>query len=246
MSKQKQEIIFGIRAVIEAINKEMEIEKILLKKGSRGELFNELFKLIRDKEIPFQYVPIEKINSEAKGNHQGAMAYISPVAYADINEIVEEKLARGEKPVILLLDRITDVRNFGGIARTAECAGIDVIIIPIKHSAKINPDSIKTSAGALHTIPVCKVKNLKRVAKDLKYQGFKIIAATEKADTYYYDADFTEPTVIIMGAEDTGIAEDLLNITTDQVKIPIKGKIESLNVSVAASIFMYEVVKQRM
>lgn len=246
MAKYKQEYIFGIRAVIEAIQQEKEIDKVMLKQGVRGELFQQLFSLIKQHDIPFQYVPEEVFKPFADRNHQGVLAEVSPVPYQDIDEVLDAVEAKGEVPFVMILDRITDVRNFGAIARSAECAGAHVIVIPNKHSAKISSDAIKTSAGALYHIPVCRVLNLKKLVRELKFQrGIKVYAASEKAEKFYTGVDMTEPVVIVMGAEDKGIDEGLLNIATDCVKIPQKGQIESLNVSAAAAIIMFEVVRQR-
>lgn len=245
MAKYKQEMVFGIRAVIEAINTEKEVDKVLFRKGVQGELFGELFKLVRDKNIPFQYVPSEMIDKLNTRNNQGVIAYITPVEYQDIEEVVSLKLAEGKQPIVLVLDRITDVRNFGAIARSAECAGVDAIVIPHKHSARISSDAIKTSAGALYTIPVCKVVNMRKMLKKLKFEGFKVFAATEKADKLYTDADFKQSVAIVMGSEDKGIDEGIMERVDEQIKIPILGEIESLNVSVAASLMVYEAIRQR-
>lgn len=246
MAKYKQEYIFGIRAVIEAIQQEKEIDKVMLKQGVRGELFQQLFSLIKQNDIPFQYVPEEVFKPFADRNHQGVLAEISPVPYQDIDEVLDAVEAKGEVPFVMILDRITDVRNFGAIARSAECAGAHLIVIPNKHSAKISSDAIKTSAGALYHIPVCRVLNLKKLVRELKFQrGIKVYAASEKAEKFYTGVDMTEPVAIVMGAEDKGIDEGLLNIATDCVKIPQKGQIESLNVSAAAAVIMFEVVRQR-
>lgn len=246
MAKYKQEYIFGIRAVIEAIQQEKEIDKVMLKQGGRGELFQQLFSLIKQNDIPFQYVPEEVFRPFADRNHQGVLAEVSPVPYQDINEVLDAVEGKGEAPFVMILDRITDVRNFGAIARSAECAGAHVIVIPNKHSAKISSDAIKTSAGALYHIPVCRVLNLKKLVRELKFQrGIRVYAATEKAEKYYTEAEMTGGIAIVMGAEDKGIDEGLLNIVTDCVKIPQKGEIESLNVSAAAAVLLYEVVRQR-
>ncbi len=246
MAKYKQEYIFGIRAVIEAIQQEKEIDKVMLKQGVRGELFQQLFNLVKQNNIPFQYVPEEVFKPFADRNHQGVLAEVSPVPYQDIDEVLDAVEAKGEVPFVMILDRITDVRNFGAIARSAECAGVHVIVIPNKHSAKISSDAIKTSAGALYHIPVCRVLNLKKLVRELKFQrGIKVYAASEKAEKFYTGVDMTEPVAIVMGAEDKGIDEGLLNIVTDCVKIPQKGQIESLNVSAAAAVVLFEVVRQR-
>lgn len=243
--KSKTNNIFGIRACIEAIKADKEIDKVLLKKGSRGDLFYELFDLIKEKNIPFQYVPIQKLNRITQKNHQGVIAFISSIEYQNIENILPQLFEQAKVPLLLVLDKITDVRNFGAIARTAECAGVNAIIIPLKGSALINSDAVKTSAGALHTMPVCRVENLKETIIFLKQSGIQIVAANEKSDKYYYDVDFKLPSAIVMGAEDKGISNDIINLSDKIVKIPIVGNIESLNVSVATSIIVYEAVKQR-
>ena len=246
MAKYRQECIFGIRAVIEAIQQEKEIDKVMLKKGVRGELFQQLFAMIRERNIPFQYVPEEVFKPFADRNHQGVLAEISPVPYQDLTEVLDAVEAEGRVPVVLILDRVTDVRNFGAIVRSAECAGVDAVVIPNKNSAKISSDALKTSAGALYHVPVCRVQNLKKIVRELKFQhGIRVYAATEKAEKYYTDVDMKVPVAIVMGSEDKGIDEDLLNITTEHIKIPQQGQIESLNVSAAAAVLMFEVVRQR-
>ena len=246
MAKYKQECIFGIRAVLEAINEGKEVEKVMLRNGIRGELFQQLFQAIRSNGIQFQYVPDEAFKGFADRNHQGVLAEISPVPYQDLDEVLDDLSTTDKVPFVIILDRVTDVRNFGAIVRSAECAGVDAIIIPIKNSAKISSDSLKTSAGALYYMPICKVNNLKKVIREMKFQrGFQIIAASEKADKYYTAADLTVPMALIMGSEDKGIDEELLNLSTDKIKIPQRGKIESLNVSAAASVIMFEAVRQR-
>lgn len=245
MAKQRQEMLFGIRATMEAIKSEKEIEKVLLQTGLSGNLFQELFDLIREKNVEYQFVPAEKIKSLDQHNNQGVIALIVPIPYQELEEVIPQILAEGKTPLILMLDQITDVRNFGAIARSAECAGVQAIIIPFKNSAKITPDSIKTSAGALYNIPVCRVQNLKTTARYLKKEGIRIVAATEKAEKVYTEGDFSLATAIVMGSEDTGIEDALLRLADEQVKIPITGSIESLNVSVAASLMVYEAVRQR-
>ena len=246
MAKYKQEYIFGIRAVMEAIQQGKEIDKVMLKQGTRGELFQSLFALIRENNIPFQYVPDEVFKPVADRNHQGVLTEVSPVAYQDLNEVLDAVEARGEVPFILILDRITDVRNFGAIARSAACAGVHAIVIPNKNSAKISSDAIKPSAGALYHIPVCRILNLKKLVRELKFdRKIYVYAATEKATELYTGADMTLPLAIVMGAEDKGIDEGILNIVNQQIKIPLKGEIESLNVSAAAAVMLFEVVRQR-
>ena len=228
MAKFKQECIFGIRAVMEAIQDEKEIDKVMFRQGIKGDLFQQLFSLVRERQIQFQYVPEEVFKPFAGKNHQGVLAEISPIPYQDINTVVDTVVAEGKMPLILILDRITDVRNLGGIARTAECAGVSAILIPNKNSAKISRE-----------------KNLKKTIKELKRRGLTLFAATEKADKFYTEVDMKEGCMIIMGAEDTGIDEELLVLADQQIKIPQYGKIESLNVSAAAAILVYEAVRQR-
>ena len=246
MAKYKQECIFGIRAVMEAIQQEKEIDKVMFRQGNRGELFQQLFTLVRERGIPFQYVPEEAFKAFADRNHQGVLAEVAPVPYWELDEVLDEVEARGRVPFVLILDRITDVRNFGGIVRSAECAGVDAVVIPNKNSAKISSDALKTSAGALYRVPVCRALNLKRVVRELKFRrGIRVYAATEKAEKVYTAADMRVPVAIVLGSEDKGIDEGLLAVVTDRVRIPQQGEIESLNVSAAAAVMMFEVVRQR-
>ena len=246
MAKYKQECIFGIRAVMEAIQQEKEIDKVMFRQGNRGELFQQLFTLVRERGIPFQYVPEEAFKAFADRNHQGVLAEVAPVPYRELDEVLDEVEARGRVPFVLILDRITDVRNFGGIVRSAECAGVDAVVIPNKNSAKISSDALKTSAGALYRMPVCRALNLKRVVRELKFRrGIRVYAATEKAEKVYTAADMRVPVAIVLGSEDKGIDEGLLAVVTDRVRIPQQGEIESLNVSAAAAVMMFEVVRQR-
>jgi 23S rRNA (guanosine2251-2'-O)-methyltransferase len=237
--------IFGIRTAIEAIRSGKTIDKLLIKKGLQGELYKELFDLIKEYGINTQTVPEQKLNRVTRKNHQGVIAFISPVPFYDIEEIVTATYEKGETPFILYLDRITDVRNFGAIVRSAECAGVHAIVVPEKGSAQINADAVKTSAGALHHIPVCKVKSGHETLHSLKQNGIMLIAATEKAANAHTAADYSGPCAIIMGSEEDGISDEILRMADDLVKIPILGKIGSLNVSVASGIVLYEVVRQR-
>lgn len=241
----KNEMIFGIRAVIEAIQAGKEIDKIIIKKDIQSELSKELLTVVKDMHIPIQRVPVERINRMTKKNHQGVVAFISPIAYQSVEQLVPTLFEEGKNPLFIMLDGITDVRNFGAIARTCECAGVDAIIIPSKNSVSVNADAIKTSAGTLHTIPVCRETNLTTTIKYLKACGFNIIAATEKGDYDYTKANYTLPTCIIMGAEDKGVAYEHLALCDEWIKIPLYGSIESLNVSVAAGVVIYEAIKQR-
>jgi 23S rRNA (guanosine2251-2'-O)-methyltransferase len=243
--KSKQSLIFGIHPVHEALKTGRPVDKVLLKQGFRSETIPGLYALLREQSIPFQYVPAEKLNRLTGGNHQGIIAMISELEYIEIDRLIPFLFDQGKLPVLILLDSITDVRNLGALARSAECAGIDAIIVPAKGSAQINADAIKTSAGALNKIPVCRVNALADALKYLRESGFQVIAATEKADEVIYQADFTKPSAIIVGAEDTGIDPKLLKMADSLVKIPLVGSILSLNVSAAASVIFFEVVRQR-
>lgn len=240
-----ENFIYGIRSVIEAVEAGKQIERVFIKKGLLGELSKQLFGMLRKHNISYQFVPIEKLNRITRKNHQGIVATISLIEYSSIENIIPMIYENGETPFILVLDRVSDVRNFGAIARTASCAGVHAIVIAEKGSATINADAIKTSAGALHSIPVCRTKKLSETVKYLKNTGLQVIAASEKADANYYDVDYQSPTTIIMGAEDKGISTELIALAEQYVKIPLTGHIASLNVSAAAAVMLFEVVKQR-
>ena len=241
----QSEMIFGVRAVIEAIQAGRDIDKILVKKDIQSDLSRELFAILKGTLIPVQRVPVERINRITHRNHQGVVAFISSVTYQKVEEQVPFLFEQGKTPLFVMLDGITDVRNFGAIARTCECAAVDAVIIPVKNSVTVNADAMKTSAGALHSLPVCREHSLKETLQYLKNSGFHIVAATEKGDYDYTKADFTGPICIIMGSEDRGISYDNLALCDEWVKIPMLGTIESLNVSVAAGILIYEAIKQR-
>ena len=242
---QDQTQIFGIRAIIEAINANETIDKVFLQKGLKGELFTELETVLRKNAINSSYVPIEKLNRLTKGNHQGAVAQISPIAFHDMETLVMNVIESGKTPLFLLLDQLSDVRNFGAIIRTAECTGVDGIIIQKKGGAPVNGDTIKTSAGAVFKIPICKVDHIKDAVFYMQASGIKVIAATEKTKDLLYDVSFVEPCAIIMGSEGRGINPSILKVVDAKAKLPLLGDIESLNVSVACGAFLYEVVRQR-
>ncbi|GET21304.1 23S rRNA (guanosine(2251)-2'-O)-methyltransferase RlmB [Prolixibacter denitrificans] len=242
----KSTYVFGTRAVIEAIKSGKEIEKILVRKGLSNELSRELFSLVREMDIPVQNVPIERIDRITRKNHQGVLAFLSPITYQKIENIIPGIYEKGEVPLILVLDKISDVRNFGAIARSAEVAGAHAIVVPEKGAAQVNADALKTSAGALNMIPVCRVKSLREAIVFLQESGLHILAATEKGDKNYFETSMQEPTAIVMGAEDKGIEPELLKFADEWVKIPQFGQIASLNVSVAASVLIFEAVRQRM
>ncbi len=237
--------IFGLRAVIEAIKAGKDIDKVLIKKDISGDLVAELFQVIKEYGVVSQRVPVECINRITQKNHQGVVAFLSPVAYHNLDDLIPSLFEAGKLPFVVALDGITDVRNFGAIARTCECSGVDAIIIPEKNSVSVNADAVKTSAGALLHIPVVRVKNLNKAIKQLKESGLMIVGATEKGSKNYTTFDYTVPTAIVMGAEDTGISNENLRECDYLAAIPMFGQINSLNVSVAAGILIYEVVRQR-
>ncbi|WP_222984907.1 23S rRNA (guanosine(2251)-2'-O)-methyltransferase RlmB [Flagellimonas meishanensis] len=237
--------IYGIRAILEAIAAEQPINKIFLQKGLKGELYQELEATIRKTGISRSYVPVEKLNRLTRNNHQGAVAQISPVSFHDFEVLVEAVIQKETKPFLLLLDQVSDVRNFGAIIRTAECSGVHGIIIPKTGAAPITEDTVKTSAGAIFNIPIAKVEHLKDAIFYLQSSGISVVAATEKTDIELYDVDFDRPCAIIMGSEGHGISPSILALVDEQAKLPLLGSIGSLNVSVACGVFLYEVVRQR-
>lgn len=237
--------IFGIRAVMEAISSGKMIDKVFIQKGLRGRLIEELELLLKGSRIVKQYVPSEKLNRLTSGNHQGVVAQLSPVAYADFEEMVLSALEKEASPLFLILDHLSDVRNFGAIIRSAECAGVVGIVIPRKGSVSITSDAIKTSAGAAFRVPICRVENLKDVVLYLQGSGIRVIAATEKTSQLVYDIDMSVPIAIVMGAEDVGVHPSLLKMVDDRAKLPMQGTIGSLNVSVACALFLYEALRQR-
>jgi len=238
--------IFGIRACIEAINAGKTIAKIYIQKNLSGSLFNELNGLIKEHNLSNSYVPIEKLNKLSKNaNHQGVVAKISPISFVDLESKLTELSTTNKIPLLLLLDGITDVRNFGAIIRTAECCGVDAIVIPMQGNAPLNADAIKTSSGAAFMVPICKVGHIKDAMFILQSIEIQLVAATEKTDKSIYDINFTKPTAIIMGAEDKGVSNSVLKMVDEKAKIPLLGNIESLNVSVACGVFLYETVRQR-
>lgn len=243
--RESNQMVFGIRAVIEAIKSDKEIESLYVQRSLSGEIYQELRELIKSRNLTSQQVPIEKLNRITLKNHQGVIAFISPIIYQKIEDIIPAIYERGEVPLILILDGITDVRNMGAIARTAECAGIHAIVVPSKGSAQINPDAIKTSAGALYKIPVCRHDNIAKTAAFLQESGLQLVACTEKTNDSIYLPDYTLPTAIIMGSEEDGISNELIRLADHLAKIPMFGQIASLNVSVSAGILIYEAIRQR-
>ena len=241
---EKNTEIYGIRSVIEAINSSKNIDKVFIQTGLKGALIGKLESLIRKNKINFSYVPTQKLDRLSKKNHQGVVARISPIKFLTMDQF-GEKLAAIKNPFVLILDQVNDVRNFGAIIRTAEISGVDGIIIQNSSSAPINSDTIKTSAGAIFNIPICKVNHIKDAIYHLQSLDISIVSASEKSDKNIYDVDLKGPVAIIMGSEQKGISKSVLNLSDESVKLPVYGKIESLNVSVACGIFLYEVVRQR-
>ncbi|MBU2019968.1 MAG: 23S rRNA (guanosine(2251)-2'-O)-methyltransferase RlmB [Bacteroidetes bacterium] len=246
IKKTPEDVIFGIRAVIEAIKSEREINKILIQKGLKKELFYELKEALAGKDLFIQYVPIEKINRVTSENHQGVIAYVSPVEYFEIETLVDERIEKGLTTKVLVLDRITDVRNFGAIARSAECMGIDTILVPKQGSVMVTADAVKTSAGALNRIPVCRTESLKNSLFYLQQSEFRIVSCTEKGNVPLYETNFRGSCAIIFGSEEDGITSDLLNLSDIKARIPMKGDIASLNVGVSVGMVLYEMVRQEL
>ena len=242
----KSQVVFGIRAVIEAIGSGKQVDKVLMKKDLGGELARELLSVTREYNVPVQRVPVERINKVTRKNHQGVIAFMAAVDYYHVDDIVPALYDEGINPLVVVLDGVTDVRNFGAIARTCECAGVNCIVIPERNSVSVNADAVKTSAGALNYLPVCRERNLVKAVQYLRDSGFKVMGASEKTDLNYTKADFTGPVAIVLGAEDTGISTDVLKLCDTLVAIPEFGQINSLNVSVAGGIMIYEVVRQRL
>ena len=241
----RDNLIYGIRAIMESIEAEKGINKVYLQKGLSGELFKELEFLLRKKKINISYVPIERLNRFTQNNHQGAVASLSPVEFQNFEKLAEDILNTIESPIFLLLDQISDVRNFGAIIRTAECTGVHAIIVPKTGSAPINSDTVKTSAGAAFNVPIAKVDHLKDAIYYLQASEITIVAATEKGSETPYEVNLKKGCAIIMGAEDKGISDSILKLSDHKTKLPISGKIGSLNVSVACGVMLYEVLRQR-
>ena len=242
---KNKNLIFGVRAVIEAVKAGKDFDKIQIQRGNQSALVKELLSVANTHQLPVQFVPQEKFRIYQGKNHQGVIAVLSPITYQQIEDIIPVVYENGQDPFILILDEISDVRNFGAIVRTAECAGVHAVVIPGKGSAAITADAIKTSAGALFKVPVCRTRSLLKAIDFLKSSGLKIISATEKTDTDYTSIDFTGPLAIVMGAEDKGISSKIIQISDALAKIPVLGTIESLNVSVAAGILLYETLRQK-
>lgn len=242
---EKNDYIFGMRAVNEALESGRHIDKVLMRRDLTGDLARDLAAELRRRDIPVQKVPVEKLNRITMKNHQGVIALLAAAPYHKLENVLPAIYEEGRNPFVLVLDGVTDTRNFGAMARTADCAGVDAIVIPERGSASVTPDAMKTSAGALLYVPVCRVKSLSEAIGYLHDNGLKVVAATEKGSKNYTEIDMSVPVAVVMGAEETGISEEILRKADDLAAIPLKGKIGSLNVSVAAGVFMFEVVRQR-
>lgn len=238
-------MIFGTRAVMEAIKAKREIEKIFIQAGLNNDLIKELIQTARANSVPFTFVPQEKLNRLSSKNHQGVVCQMAAVQYANLENIIDKAYSEGREPFLLIIDRVTDVRNFGAVARTAECAGLDAILMGDAGNAPLTADAMKTSAGALSHLPVCRVKDMKKTIRFLKDNGIQIVACTEKANTLLYEVNLNLPVALILGSEEDGISPQLLKEADYLAKIPMKGKISSLNVSVAAGISIYEAIRQK-
>lgn len=242
---KESDCIYGLRAVIEAVRAGKQIDRLLIKQGLQGALYHELMIEVRNHNIAYQIVPLERIELVTRRNHQGVLAWLSLIEFQSITNLLPMIFEKGEDPLIIALDGISDVRNFGAIVRSAECLGAHAVIIPEKGSARITADAIKTSAGALHSLPVCREKSIVRSIEYLRESGLKVIATGEKSGSDISEADLKGPAVLIMGSEDKGISRELISLADQLVMIPMKGEIGSLNVSVAAGILLYEIARQR-
>ncbi|MBX7051417.1 MAG: 23S rRNA (guanosine(2251)-2'-O)-methyltransferase RlmB [Flavobacteriales bacterium] len=238
-------MLIGIRPLIEAIQAGKDIEKVLVQKGLRGDLFNEARKVMQEHGVVFKTVPPEKLNSITTKNHQGVIAFISPITFGNIENIVPAIYERGETPLLVYLDGVTDVRNFGAIARSAECFGAHAVIIPQNNSAGINEEAIKTSAGALNNIPVCRIQSTSAFTEYMQQCGIALVGSTEKGSVSPDSYNFNQPICVVLGNEETGISHELIRKCDALVKIPMTGKTSSLNVSVATGIVLYETLRQR-
>jgi len=245
MIHSEKEFIFGMHPVIEAIKGGRQIDRLLIKQGLRGESYHELMNVVKEYNVPWQIVPLEKLDYITRKNHQGVIAWLSLIEFQNIENILPKIFEEGKDPLLMILDGVSDVRNFGAIVRSAACFGVHAVIIPEKNSARITADAVKASAGALNTFPVCRVKSITKCLAYLRESGIRALAATEKADEMTNKADLTGPVVVILGSEDKGISRELLDLSDVAISIPMQGGVGSLNVSVSAGIVLYEVQRQR-
>lgn len=246
LTKDSTDMVFGIRPVLEAVRSGKTFDKLFVQKNLSGDLSKEFMSELKNAGAIITKVPIEKLNRLTRKNHQGVVGFISPIEFASIDNIIDASFSKGKDPFVLVLDRITDVRNFGAIIRTAECAGVDAIVVPSRGAAQISSDAMKTSAGALNHVAICRTNNLEALLKSMKDMGINVVACTEKTSDPVWEADLNQPLAIIMGSEENGISPELLKISNQRAKIPIHGSVESLNVSTAAGIIIYEALRQRL
>ena len=243
---QNKDMLFGRRPIIEAIKADKTFDKLFIQKNLSGELANELLSIAKENKVILTRVPVEKLDRLTRKNHQGVVGFISPIDFGNIDQIIDDCFSQGRDPLVLMLDRITDVRNFGAIVRTAEASGVDAIIVPSRGAAQISGDAMKTSAGALNLMPICRTNNPEALLKSIKNMGLQLVACTEKSPETIFSVSYALPTVIILGSEESGISEELLAISDTRAKIPMLGKIDSLNVSTSAGIILYEAIRQRL
>ena len=241
-----RDAIFGVHPVLEALEAGRQIDRLYLKKGTVSPATDRMLEICREDRVPVQYVPVEKLDRLVQGNHQGVVAQVSPIEYADLPTVVNEALEKGGNPLIVILDGVTDVRNFGAVARSAECAGADALVVPIKNGAPVNADALKSSAGALNRIPVCRAGSIRNTIKYLQSCEIRVAAADEKGEKTLYEGNLTGPVAVVMGAEDRGVSKEVLKLCDERLSIPMRGKIGSLNVSAAAAVMLFEAVRQRM
>jgi 23S rRNA (guanosine2251-2'-O)-methyltransferase len=242
---RESDCIYGLRAVIEAVRAGKQIDRLLIKQGLQGALYHELMTEVRKHNVAYQIVPVERIELVTRKNHQGVLAWLSLIEFQSVGNILPGIFEKGEDPLIIALDGISDVRNFGAIVRSASCFGAHAVIIPEKGSARVTADAVKTSAGALHTFPVCREKSLTRTITFLKESGLRVITANEKSGSEISGLKLAGPLLVVLGSEDRGISRDIAALADHAAKIPMAGNISSLNVSVAAGIFLYEIARQR-
>lgn len=240
------DMIFGIRPIQEAIKSGKTFDKLFVQKDLTGDLLKELITEIKDNRVIFTKVPFEKLNRLTRKNHQGVVGFISPIEFASIDNIIDRCFATGKNPLIIVLDRITDVRNFGAIVRTAECAGVDAVVVPAHGAAQISSDAMKTSAGGLNHVPICRAFNLPQTLETIQQSGINLVACTEKTDKTVYEAELKDPLAIILGSEEDGISKEIMQMADQKAKIPINGRIQSLNVSTSAGVIIYEALRQRL
>ena len=246
LAKDSSDMVFGLRPVLEAARSGKTFDKLFVQKNLSGDLSKEFLSELKSAGVIITKVPIEKLNRLTRKNHQGVVGFISPIEFASIDNIIDESFGKGKDPFVLVLDSITDVRNFGAIIRTAECAGVDAVVVPSRGAAQISSDAMKTSAGALNHVAICRTNNLEALLKSMKDMGINVVACTEKTSDPVWEAELNQPLAIIMGSEENGISPELLKISSQRAKIPIQGNVESLNVSTAAGIIIYEALRQRL